>query len=225
MERMPSPQRKVLARPRGTSKPFGFSRGAVPYRLRHGIMYSRPSVDSLRMQDADVSGSDSRAEAPESPARRRLLGWMTVGLGGVGALLAGIPFLGFLFAPVRRDEPEVWRPVARVDDISIGETTKVTFVDADPVPWAGFAAHSAAWLRREGERDFVAFSIYCTHTGCPVQWEEGADLFLCPCHGGAFYRDGRVAAGPPPAPLEHHAVRVRNGQVEIRTMGVPVPRG
>ena len=106
---------------------------------------------------------------------------------------------------------------------AVGQTLKVTFSDPAPVPWAGFAADSAAWLRREGGDSFVAFSIYCTHTGCPVRWENGSQLFLCPCHGGTFYSDGSVAGGPPRVPLERHPVRVRNGNVELQTIGVPVP--
>ncbi len=181
-------------------------------------------TDSETADPMPPENEPGAANEPDLPTRRRFLTRLSLGLGGLGALLAGIPFLGFLLSPVRREEPEVWRAVAQVDDLPIGATIKVSFLDPTPVPWAGFAARSAAWLRREGEQEFIAFSLYCTHTGCPVRWEEGAELFLCPCHGGAFYRDGRVAAGPPPMPLERHPVRVRNGQVEIRTIGVPMPR-
>jgi menaquinol-cytochrome c reductase iron-sulfur subunit len=162
---------------------------------------------------------------PDSPARRSFLVWVSAGAGGLAALLASLPFVGFLFAPMIRREPDVWRVVGSVEEFPIGTTQRVLLLDARPVPWAGFASRSAAWLRREAEAEFVAFSIHCTHTGCPVRWEEGAGLFLCPCHGGVFNRDGSVAAGPPPAPLERQPVRVRNGQVEIRTVGVPIPGG
>src|SRR3712207_8271662 len=40
-----------------------------------------------------------------------------------------------------------------------------------------------------------AFAVNCTHLGCPVRWIQDASLFLCPCHGGVFYSDGRVAGG------------------------------
>jgi menaquinol-cytochrome c reductase iron-sulfur subunit len=98
----------------------------------------------------------------------------------------------------------------------------VAYVDPEPLPWAGFAARSTAWVRRDGPDAFVAFSPYCTHVGCPVTWAAGAELFMCPCHGGTFHRDGSVAAGPPPRPLDRLAVRVRDGQVEVYTRGLPV---
>lgn len=167
--------------------------------------------------------STSPALAPLSPERRRFLAWLTGGLGAFAVLLTAVPVVGTVFAPLRRKPSDVWRAVARADAIAVGQTLKVTFPDPAPLPWAGFAAESAAWLRREGDGSFVAFSIYCTHTGCPVRWDNGSRLFLCPCHGGTFYSDGSIAGGPPRVPLGRHPLRVRNGSVELRTIGVPVP--
>ena len=45
---------------------------------------------------------------------------------------------------------------------------------------------------------------------------------MCPCHGGVYYEDGSVAAGPPPHPLSRYPVRVTDGQVEIRTDPIPI---
>jgi menaquinol-cytochrome c reductase iron-sulfur subunit len=55
-----------------------------------------------------------------------------------------------------------------------------------------------------------------------VRWLPKAELFMCPCHGGVFYKDGAVAAGPPPRPLHRYDVRVVADQVEIRTSPVPL---
>ena len=155
-----------------------------------------------------------------SPSRRGVLAWLGALSAGATGLLATVPALLHFLTPSRPTR-EVWRSVGRVEDFRIGSTVDVRFLDPEPVPWAGFAAESAALLRRTGPEAFVAFSPYCTHVGCPVRWDEGADLFLCPCHGGAYYRDGTVAAGPPPRPLVMHEVRVREGQVEIRPTSVP----
>ena len=106
---------------------------------------------------------------------------------------------------------------ARSKHFKVGATVNVVFMDASPLPWAGVTAKTGAWLRRTGEEEFVAFSVNCAHLGCPVRWLEDARLFMCPCHGGVYYEDGRVAAGPPPHRSRHIPVRVRDGQVEIRT--------
>lgn len=180
-----------------------------------------------RMSDPDTQNGHREAAEPcacNDPAlhsRRRFLARASYALGGLTAVLAGVPVIGVFFSPVRRESREVWRAVGEMDDFRIGETVMVGYVDPEPLPWAGMSARSGAWVRREGETDFTAFSIYCTHTACPVTWSQGAELFMCPCHGGTFYPDGRVAGGPPPRPLDRLAVRVRGGRVELRTMGVP----
>ena len=81
---------------------------------------------------------------------------------------------------------------------------------------------TAAWLRCGEGEEFVAFSVNCAHLGCPVRWMPQASLFMCPCHGGVYYADGSVAAGPPPHGLTRYPVRVRGGAVEIRTDHIPI---
>ena len=155
-------------------------------------------------------------------SRRRLFVRITVAAGSAICALAGLPVLGFVLAPLVRPAPPRWRPVGSLESFRIGQTVKVDFTDPSPLPWSGITAKTAAWLRRVGEREFIAFSINCRHLGCPVRWVDGAKLFMCPCHGGVYYEDGSVAAGPPPEPLARYAVRVNDGQVEIETSPIPL---
>lgn len=173
-----------------------------------------------RKSQEDAAARTAEASDAPTPSRRRFLSRISGAVGAFVTFVISVPIIGLLISPARR-ERNVWRAVGAVERFAIGETVLVTYVDPDPLPWAGFAARSTAWLRRESPVEFVAFSPYCTHTGCPVTWSAGAELFLCPCHGGTFRRDGRVAGGPPPLPLERLEVRVRGGQVEVRTLGVP----
>jgi quinol---cytochrome c reductase iron-sulfur subunit, bacillus type len=161
-------------------------------------------------------------ELPDDPERRRFLEKLSIGLAAFGAAILGVPFVGFVLTPLLRKTPQVWRPVGAINQFKIGETVNVTFLDASPLPWAGISAKTAAWLRRESDDTFIAFSISCTHLGCPVRWLPDADLFMCPCHGGVYYKDGTVAAGPPPRPLNRYQVRIHEGQVEIRTQSIPI---
>ncbi len=45
---------------------------------------------------------------------------------------------------------------------------------------------------------------------------------MCPCHGGVYYKDGSVAAGPPPRPLSRYEIRIEGGQVQLMTREVPI---
>jgi menaquinol-cytochrome c reductase iron-sulfur subunit len=168
----------------------------------------------------------AHAEAPPATAheiaRRQLLGKMSIGLGVVCGAAISTPGIGFVVAPLFQRTPREWRAVGTVSQFKVGETVSVVFEDASPLPWAGVTARTAAWLRRVGDEEFIAFSVNCAHLGCPVRWLEQARLFMCPCHGGVYYEDGSVAAGPPPHPLTRYAVRVAAGQVEIRTDPIPI---
>ena len=171
---------------------------------------------------SDPASHAARDEAPEAARRREFLTRLSVAAGVWGAALVGIPFVGFLIAPLFERTPQVWRAVGPVAQFAVGTTNKVTFPDSSPLPWAGIVANTAAWLRRVGDDQFTAFSVNCTHLGCPVRWLPDANLFMCPCHGGVYYGDGAVAAGPPPHPLPRYPVRVRNGLVEILTSPLPI---
>lgn len=165
-----------------------------------------------------------RRYSPEELSRRRFLARFSMALGGVGALTVALPVIGFIVAPFFQRRVETWRSVGKVGAFKVGETIAVNYEDSSPLPWAGVTAKSAAWLRRESADTFIAFSVNCTHLGCPVRWLAKADLFMCPCHGGVYYKDGTVAAGPPPLPLRRYPVRVANGEVQIQTEPIPIIR-
>ncbi|MGH9488845.1 MAG: ubiquinol-cytochrome c reductase iron-sulfur subunit [Terriglobales bacterium] len=178
------------------------------------------------MSEIEQQGT-ARASEPEaaceecmSASRRRFLTRLSLGLGALGAALVGVPSVAFLLG--LRRPTLVWRDVGDVRQFLEGSTVLVKFQDPSPLPWSGVTAKTAAWLRRVDEENFIAFSVDCTHLGCPVRWLPSANLFMCPCHGGVFYANGTVASGPPPRPLSRYPVRVANGRVQIQTSPLPI---
>jgi menaquinol-cytochrome c reductase iron-sulfur subunit len=172
------------------------------------------------MTNPETHGGSEGLSVPIS--RRRMINWLMGGLAGLATAVLGVPVVGMLFRPLLRSYPRAWRTVGTVTQFSVGSTTEVTFRDPWAEPWAGDVAMRAAWLRRKGEQEFIAFSINCSHLGCPVRWMQETELFMCPCHGGVYYADGSVAAGPPPRGLTRYPVRVRNGQVQVQTAPTPI---
>jgi len=168
------------------------------------------------------SSSAPLTATPEEISRRRFLEKLSIGLVGLCSAIVGVPLVGFIVAPFFRKVPEKWVTIGKPDEFQIGKTVAVTVVDPSSLPWAGVTAKSGIWLRRVTEDSFIAFSANCTHLGCPVRWVEDAALFMCPCHGGVYYSDGKVAAGPPPLPLYRYDVRVVNGEVQMNQAIVPI---
>lgn len=177
------------------------------------------SEDERKSEDARKSEEEQK---PEELTRKDFLTRISLTIAGISAAVMAVPVISALIAPLLENKESMWRTVGQVDEFPIGSTILVNFENADAEPYAGMLAKSAAWLRRSDRDNFKAFAVNCSHLGCPVRWEEGAQLFMCPCHGGVYYRDGSVAAGPPPRPLTEYKVRVRNKQVQLRTAPLPI---
>jgi menaquinol-cytochrome c reductase iron-sulfur subunit len=151
-------------------------------------------------------------------SRRRFLNRVSLALSGLAAAVVSVPIIAYLLSPLLQPPPEEWRDLGLVENFQIGATVEVAFDEPSSLPWAGQTARTAVWLRRTADRDFTAFGLNCTHLGCPVNWRPGAELFLCPCHGGVYYADGTVAGGPPPHPLVRYSVRIGDSdRVQVLT--------
>ena len=70
-------------------------------------------------------------------------------------------------------------------------------------------------LVRTDNQEVKAMSTVCTHLGCTVQWEKDKQEFYCPCHGGRFDKNGKVIAGPPPAPLDTYPTDLEGDNIFI----------
>ena len=154
--------------------------------------------------------------------RRSFLMKALWGSGGLVGLLVSIPVIGALLSPLFRYTPAEWRKVGKVSDFQTGKTVMVTFRNSDPLPWSGKTSETASWLRKVSDTDFIAFSVNCRHLGCPVRWQEDAEIFLCPCHGGVYNKDGSRAAGPPQLGLAKYKVRIQNEEVEVLASPIPI---
>ena len=158
--------------------------------------------------------------------RRDFLAGASVLLGARIPVLLGVPILGYLLAPLFQPPPDDFVDVGNAADFASETVTLVRFKDPSSLPWAGQTADTAIWVRRPAGApgDFQVFAENCTHLGCPVDWRAEARLFFCPCHGGVFYEDGRVAAGPPTEPLFEREWRVDKGRLLVRGTRLPTIR-
>ena len=162
---------------------------------------------------------------PTPPSRRGFLFTLGAGLSAVAATLAGIPILGYILGPVRARAGQAWIGLGAVTNFPEGQTRLATYDNPFRVAWDGPTAKIACWVRRIGGDRFQVFAVNCAHLGCPVRWFQESRLFMCPCHGGAYYEDGSRASGPPPRGLFEYEYEVRQGQLWVRGGQLPTLAG
>lgn len=67
-----------------------------------------------------------------------------------------------------------------------------------------------------GELANYGLNAVCTHLGCVVPWNAGADKFICPCHGSQYNKEGKVVRGPAPLSLALVHLEVQEDKVTFQ---------
>ena len=159
-------------------------------------------------------------------SRRGLFMKLGIFFNGLVAVGLAIPVLRYVLSAITRGRDNAylsWIPVGQVSEFPEGETRLATFKNPFVMPADGQTVNTACWVRRISGDQFQVFAINCAHLGCPVRWFPQSGLFLCPCHGGAYYRDGSRASGPPERGLFEYPHKVENGVVTIQAGELPTP--
>jgi Rieske Fe-S protein len=159
-------------------------------------------------------------------SRRGLLMKLGIAFNGLVAAALGVPIARFLLSSVTRGQGNAyldWVPLGKISDFPEGETRLATFRNPYVMPSDGKTVDTACWVRRVGGEQFQVFAVNCAHLGCPVRWFPQSGLFMCPCHGGAYYRDGSRASGPPERGLFEYPYKVQNGLITIQAGELPTP--
>jgi Rieske Fe-S protein len=161
-----------------------------------------------------------------SLSRRSLFMKIGIVCNGLVAAALAVPIVRYLMAPITRGRANGyldWVSLGPVGQFPEGETRLATFRNPFVMPADGKTIDTACWVRRVAGEKFQVFAVNCAHLGCPVRWFPQSGLFMCPCHGGVYYRDGSRASGPPERGLFEFPYKVENGLVTIQAGELPTP--
>jgi Rieske Fe-S protein len=173
--------------------------------------------DPLEQKDAQELFEDRLAVS-----RRWLFLKIGVLFNSLVGLAIAIPVLEYLFSPVKKDKAYLsWVSLGSMDAFPIGETRLAKFENPVRRSTDGETDRVACWVRRTATNQFTVFAINCAHLGCPVRWFPQSQLFMCPCHGGAYYADGSRASGPPERGLFTYEAKIVNGELQIDAGQMP----
>jgi thiosulfate dehydrogenase (quinone) large subunit len=207
------------------------ARSVVPAAAAHargGGHLSRPARTHGRETQMPARGRRARYSVGQKSSRRDFL-W-GLASGAVGTLLVGV--LGRWWTGSRDDTGgnsglEGGVPAATTTSSTAAGGSSGTGVIAQASAVADNSAVSFTLpsngdlgvLVRLGNGQFVAYDATCTHAGCPVQYDPGSGLLICPCHGAEFdpAHAAAVVQGPAATPLASVPINVssQNGDITL----------
>ncbi len=164
--------------------------------------------------------------AENNMSRRTLLAKLGLIFNGIVGAALVVPIVRFLLSPVIREKKvgyDSWLSLGELEEFPAGQTRLATYRNPVVNSWDGETGDIACWVRNVDGQSFQVFAINCAHLGCPVRWFAQSSLFLCPCHGGAYYQDGSRASGPPERGLFQYLYKIEDGKLFIKAGEMPTP--
>jgi Rieske Fe-S protein len=180
-------------------------------------------------------------EEPVEPVRYPrsvFLEGATLGLGAVIGGLVTLPALGFMVAPAFVGQEYDPVDLGPLDNFPQGQFIIVKFFSKKQ---EGQVGKRTAFVRNNGmvngAPSMTIISNRCVHLGCPTQPQgppgEAREIntssgavsltptqvsgFSCPCHGGAYDKEGNRTAGPPVRALDRYEYSIREGSLWLET--------
>jgi arsenite oxidase small subunit len=151
-------------------------------------------------------------------SRRRFLGISCTTLSG--GIVAGIaPTITTVAAQALQSENYPVVDVAALDGLKEDTPLPFTYPDAkSPAVLVRLRQPAAGGIGPNNT--VVAYSILCTHKGCPVAYRPERKLLICPCHWSSFdpTKGGQIVIGQGSQALPQITLRL-NGKM-IQAVGV-----
>ncbi len=155
-------------------------------------------------------GQHEEEQTPVDPltvSRRWLLLRVGALFNAVVGVAVAVPVVKYLLSPIKSDDAyKSWVSLGSVDTFPVGETRLAKFTNPVSRAWDGETDRVACWVRRISEK---------------VRWFPQSGLFMCPCHGGAYYADGSRASGPPERGLFTYDTKIVGGALKINAGQMP----
>jgi Rieske Fe-S protein len=154
--------------------------------------------------------------------RRSVLLKIGILFNGIVGVAIATPVVGYVLSPIKKKGAyNSWISLGGLDQFPEGQTRLAEFESPSKHPQDGETSKTPCWVRRVSGTTFQVFAINCAHLGCPVRWFPQSELFMCPCHGGAYYADGARASGPPERGLFEYEYKVVGNELHISAGQMP----
>ncbi|MBI2418690.1 MAG: Rieske 2Fe-2S domain-containing protein [Ignavibacteriales bacterium] len=142
-------------------------------------------------------------EIKTGKSRREFLNDVIVG--GVSAWLLAIlyPVISYLDPPKSKQ--------VKVSQVNIGKSSDFEINSGKIIRFG----EKPVLVIKKSNGEYAAFLAECTHLNCTVQFRKDLGQIYCACHNGKYDLNGKVASGPPPAPLTKYDVAIKGEEVIV----------
>lgn len=148
--------------------------------------------------------------------RRNFMSIVTWAIGGLIGVGLGIPGIAYILGPAKKsDEDQDWIRLGLTSKVELNTPTLFKTSITKQTGWISNEEEISVYILTDNGRDYIAMSNICTHLGCRVRWISENEQFFCPCHTAVFDKNGDVASGPPPRPLDRYKVKIEDDQLYI----------
>lgn len=159
----------------------------------------------------------SESSSSEEPRRSFVVRAAAAGTGAIAGLIPACTGAVFFLDPLLRTQETAdpkaaeaasaagmgdgYLPITKLDSLPQDGTPRAFKVIADlQDAWNKFPQTEigSVYLSRSADGNLTCFNARCTHLGCTVQYKDGEQRYVCPCHDSAFKLDGdRINQIPP----------------------------
>jgi cytochrome b6-f complex iron-sulfur subunit len=188
-------------------------RAAKPERLSPRDEFVEALAARIASERSDAQPIAPEARSPGGLTRRSAIWRAAAAVAGVaasGAGLAGAYEFGKtrntpqdaeseLTAPMVPDDRGGWQHTGyHVSQVAEGSAVRFRAGAVE-----GFLVNAGP------AHELYALSATCTHMGCMLTWMDGAETFLCPCHGAQYNANGTVLSGIARHPLPRLRLKIQ----------------
>lgn len=140
---------------------------------------------------------------PAQPARREFFKMGGAITAGAGAAVVGLaPATAEAAVNTSVTLPYKPKTIARAKTMQVNQPVSFNYPDAAS-PCVAVKMGTPVPGGVGPDKDIVAYSILCTHQGCPVVYDANDRCFKCPCHYSIFDAEkaGQMVCGQAPTKL------------------------
>lgn len=188
---------------------------AAELRTAIELSAARPGADVPAAEFVDSLRTRLAQEMSGKPASQRSSSRRQVIIGAAAAATAAVASVSVDRLLSSIGEADVASDMTPADGTWRVVTRSAALADGAVHP---FDLGSIKGFVRRADGVVDAVSGVCTHQGCSLWFDQGADRLRCPCHSTSFSPAGQVvthALPIAPKPLPHFEVRERDGVVEV----------